>query len=76
VRANWEGVEIEWHGGRLADITMATRYDRVPHAVECLQIPGYDIERMEVLREPSAATLRTMLRDWMRDHYEEFWENA
>lgn len=76
VAAELDGVRIVWTGGRLADVIMPTRYSREPHAVECLQQPGWDTETFSFVRAPTVVELRTRLLEWMRDHYSEAWENA
>ncbi len=71
-----DGVEIRWSGGRLADVIMPTLYNAEPHAVECLQQPGWDTETFSYVRAPTRRELKVMLSRWMRDHYKETWENA
>jgi hypothetical protein len=76
VVASIDGVEIRWTGGRLADVWMPTRYDPAPHAVECLEHPGWDGATFSFKRAPTRLELRLVLSRWMRDHYSEAWENA
>lgn len=71
-----EGVELRWTGGRLADVWMPTRYDPVPHAVECLDTGLYDWEAGAMRRAPTPSDLRPILSRWMREEYATCWENA
>lgn len=76
MRAEVQGVVIEWHGGRLADIIMPTAYDRQPHAVEALQVCDYDWEQGRITSEPTVESLTARLQLWLRECYDQAWENA
>lgn len=71
-----DGVELRWSGGRLADVWMPTLYNPEPHAVECLQQPGWDTATFSFVRAPTRRELKVILSRWLRDHYTETWENA
>lgn len=76
IQVEIDGVRLVWCGGRLADVVMPTRYIPAPHAVDCVQVSEWDLERDCLLREPTPPSLRGRLLVWMRDSYATFWENA
>lgn len=66
--ARAEGVEAVYRGGPYADVIMPTKMNPLPHAVAVLDM-GEDN------RTPTSELPR-LLREWLKEDYAAYWENA